>query len=407
MSDTTQYDVMIVGAGMVGATLASALSHLPLKVALVEANMPKLDWPEEGFDLRVSAITRATQQIFETLNIWEGMRTRRVSPFREMRVWDVGGEGSIHFDSADMGETHLGHIVENRVMVAALHENLRADGKVALLCPVTLKSFLACNEAVTVVDSEDRHYECKLLVAADGSRSWVRQQAGISVRGWDYDQHALVTWVKTEQGHRQTAWQRFLPGGPLAFLPLTDGYCSIVWSNAPQQVESLLAMDEKQFACELRAAFDNTLGNILEVGPRAAFPLRFFDADSYIGDRLALVGDAAHTVHPLAGQGVNLGLADAATLAEVIADASQANRNIGAHGTLRRYERWRKADNRVMLATMDSLKRLFGSQLPPLKWARNVGLSLTDHAGPIKNVLMQQAMGLSGDLSKIARGISL
>ena len=235
--------------------------------------------------------------------------------------------------------------------------------------------------------------QAQLLVGADGARSWVRQQAGISVKGWDYDQVALVTWVKPEVFHQETAWQRFLPSGPLAFLPLTEGYCSIVWSTSPQHAAQLQAMETERFAQELQAAFENKLGTIEAVGPRAMFPLRTFETQHYILPHLALVGDAAHTIHPLAGQGVNLGLADMSSLLRVLIEARQHRRSIGSASTLRRYERWRRADNRSMLLAMDGFKRLFSTEQPLLRWARNLGLNLTDHTLPIKRLIMQQALG--------------
>lgn len=401
------YDVTIVGGGMVGATLACALAPTGLRIALAEARTPALDWSPESTDVRVSAITRASQRIFETLGVWEGIAQRRISPFRQMHVWDSSGSGEIHFDSAALGESTLGHIIENSVMVAALYERLAQFDNVELVCPVRLKR-LAWDAEGMFLELEDGSFlVSSLLVGADGSRSWVRQQAGISVKGWDYQQSALVTTVKTAKPHQETAWQRFLPEGPLAFLPLSEGYSSIVWSTSPAQAESLLAMPTARFAETLREAFDDTLGEIVEVGARASFPLRFLQANAYVRSRLALVGDAAHTVHPLAGQGVNLGLADAAALAEVLYEAIAARKGLGSITVLRRYERWRHADNLAMLAAVDGFKRLFGSELSVVRWARNLGLNLTHSVLPIKNLVMRYAMGMNGDLPKLARGVAL
>ncbi|MEJ2509207.1 MAG: UbiH/UbiF/VisC/COQ6 family ubiquinone biosynthesis hydroxylase [Gammaproteobacteria bacterium] len=401
------YDVAIVGGGMVGATLACALGDTPLRVAVVDAVSPTVEWPPEGYDLRVSAITRASQRIFETLGAWEGMVERRVSPFRDMHVWDAGGRGSIHFDSADLGEDTLGHIIENRVIQAALHERMARLDNVEFIAPVRLRR-LAWDSDAMYLELEDGSYlASSLLVGADGSRSWVRAQAGISVKGWDYQQQALVTYVKTERPHEETAWQRFLPEGPLAFLPLTEGYSSIVWSTTPEQAKHLLDLDEGSFSQSLAEAFEHRLGEIEQVGPRAAYPLRFLQTNAYVRPRLALVGDAAHTMHPLAGQGVNLGLADAASLAEVLLEALAARKGIGSITTLRRYERWRRADNQGMLAAVDGFKRVFGSDLSVVRWARNTGLNLTHSVLPVKNLLMRYAMGLSGDLPRLARGEAL
>ena len=387
------YDLIIVGGSMVGASLACALADTPLRIALLDAQRFEADWPADGFDLRVSAITRASEAFLQQLNAWPGDQGERVSPFREMHVWDASGDGVIHFDSAELGEATLGHIVENRVLIKTLHGQIAAAKNIDYLAPVTPAAMEFEDKQVHLILEEGEPLTAKLLVGADGGNSWVRRQAGISVRGWDYDQAALVTYVKTEQFHRETAWQRVMPDGPLAFLPLSDGYSSIVWSTSPTQAQQLRTMDEAAFRETLAASFGYTLGAIETCGPRAVFPLRFFETEHYVRPRLALVGDAAHTIHPLAGQGVNLGFADADSLAQVIREAQQQNQDFGSQPVLRRYERWRRADNRAMLMTMDGFKRLFGSQWGPLRWLRNTGLNLTNRLGPIKKIIMRQAMG--------------
>ena len=395
-------DIAVVGAGMVGATLAALLARSGLSVALIEAAPPRLDWPEGSVDLRVSALTAASERILSDVGAWPRIVDLGVSPFHEMHVWDAEGPGEIHFDSAGLGEPRLGHIVENRVLVRALVEGLRESEGVKL--HFARLERLACGEdEVRLGLSDGAEIVSRLVVGADGASSRARVLGGIEVRGWDYDQRAVVTTVATELPHRRTAWQRFLPDGPLAFLPLRDGRCSIVWSTAPAHAESLLAADDAAFLDELTRAFDARLGRVLECGPRAAFPLRLQHAPRYVAPRLALIGDAAHTIHPLAGQGANLGLLDAAALAEVVGDAVSSGRDVGALATLRRYERWRKGDNLATMMAMDGFKRLFGSALPPLRWARNAGLRLTDSVPPAKNLIMEYAMGLRGDLPRVAR----
>lgn len=401
------YDLTIVGGGMVGATLACALGNTPLRIGLVEASEPQLNWSAQGFDVRVSAITRASQRIFQSVGAWEHMVARRVSPFRQMHVWDAAGRGVIHFDSADLGEDTLGYIIENQVIQAALYDRLKQLDNVELICPANLKRLAWDADNMYLELQNGSYIASALLVGADGSRSWVRSQAGISVKGWDYQQRAVVTYVKTALPHDDTAWQRFLPEGPVAFLPLTDGYSSIVWSTAPEHARQLLALSDQEFAGELAEAFEHRLGAIESVGPRAAFPLRFLQANAYVRPRLALVGDAAHTIHPLAGQGVNLGLSDAAALAEVLLEARAARKSLGSITVLRRYERWRNADNLAMLLAVDGFKHLFGSDISIVRWVRNLGLTLTHHVLPVKNLLMRYAMGLSGDLPKLARGVPL
>ncbi len=409
---TTQADIVIVGGGMVGATLACALGGTPLKVILLEAGNGVYELPDKGYELRVSAITRASQCIFETLGAWQGMLARRVSPYRDMHVWDASGSGIIHFDSADIGEATLGHIIENNVISAALYERLSAFENVEVITNSATASITIDAEIASLALKNGNLIKTKLIIGADGSRSGIRQQFDISIRGWDYDHTAVVTYVKTEKDHQETAWQRFLPTGPLAFLPLPDNYSSIVWSTQPEQAKQLIEMSDEAFCSALAAAFDHTLGEVISCGPRGGFPLRFFVANDYVKPRLALVGDAAHTIHPLAGQGVNLGLADVASLAEVIMDAVKQGKDIGSMPVLRRYERWRKADSMSLFVAMDSLKRLFGSEHPGIRWVRNFGLSLTNRFTPVKNHLVRSAMGLhnnpiEGQLPRLSRGLPL
>jgi 2-octaprenylphenol hydroxylase len=400
-----RFDIIIVGAGMVGTTLACALQDSGLKIALIETALPPDVHPHDPFDLRVSAISRASQQIFTALDAWRGMAARRISPFREMRVWDADGDGLIHFDAADLGEDALGHIIENAVVQRALWETAEASGGVELLCPAAVTALRRDADTICCRLQDGRELCARLLIGADGAQSRVRQFAAIRARGWSYDQQAVVATVASEHDHRETAWQRFLPTGPLAFLPLRNGHCSIVWSTTPQQARQLLAVDDATFRRQLELAFGAALGRIEACGERAAFPLRLQYADSYVQPGLALIGDAAHTVHPLAGQGVNLGILDAASLAEVLLEAVAQDNDFAALKTLRRYERWRKGHNLMMMAAMDGFKRLFGSSWEPLRWARNAGLSLTDTLPPVKRIIMSHAMGRSGDLPALARPI--
>jgi len=400
-------DIIIVGAGMVGATLACALGQQGFRITLVEARKPDFNWPADSVDQRVSAITYASQKIFESIGAWEKMQAQRVSPYQEMRVWDATGSGAIHFDSADLGVPLLGHIVENRVTLSALHQQLALLDNVNLLAPATITQLDLGVEKAQVTLTDGSTLSASLVVAADGSRSKLRELAGIETTGWSYHQHGVVAHITTSKSHQATAWQRFMPDGPLAFLPLSDGSSSIVWSTTPAHAEELLALDDAEFLDQLQTNFGDSLGRMLACGPRAAFPLRMQHAKAYTLPRFALLGDAAHTVHPLAGQGVNLGLADAASLAEVLVNARQQREDIGAHKVLRRYERWRKGANLTMIATMDGFKRLFGSTKPAIKWIRNLGLGLTNSTAPVKNLIMRQAMGLEGDLSRLAKGQSL
>lgn len=397
------YDIVIAGGGMVGATLACALADSELQVALLEGAALERMRLDAEIDLRVSAITLASQRIFQSLGAWDTISGWRASPFREMQVWDATGSGHIHFDSASLGEPVLGWIIENRIIQTALLQRVQTLPNIDLLCPATLALASVDDRGVHVQLDSGRDLRTRLLVGADGANSQVRHWAGIATAGWHYGQKAVVTTANTEQFHEETAWQRFLPTGPIAFLPLHDGRSAVVWSTTPTHAQHLLKMNRDAFALALTEALDWRLGAVTAVGPRAAFPLRLQHAQSYVKTHIALIGDAAHVVHPLAGQGVNLGILDAATLAEVLLDAGAGGGEIGSLKVLRRYERWRKGENLLMLGVLDGFKRLFGSSLPAVRWLRNAGLTITDTTTPIKNVIARRAMGMVGDLPRLAR----
>lgn len=408
MNAAKEIDILIVGGGIVGAALCCALAGLPtghgsLRVGLLEARRPS-EGQSGPRDVRVSAITLASQRLLEALEVWDSVVARSgVGCFREMHVWDTAGSGEIHFDSADIGEETLGYIVENNAIVAALWERLRRLESVGLFTPEQPVALQRSDGLMEVVTASGRAWGCALVVGADGFDSAVRSLAGIETSGWMYDQMAIVATVRPERYHADTAWQRFLPNGPLAFLPLTGGCCSIVWSTTPEQAADLLALSREGFADALTAAFERRLGRIELLGSRQAYPLRLLHAREYVRPGVALVGDAAHTVHPLAGQGVNLGLLDAAVLVDVLSDAFAAGRPLGSLATLRRYERWRRGENLLMLAVVDGLKRLFASPLAPVRVVRGLGLNLTNAAAPLKHFLMRRAMGLTGDLPRLVR----
>lgn len=404
MSEVKQFDVVIIGGGMVGATLARALTHSRMRLALIEAQPPQAQHTDGLFDLRVSAITRASQRIFEALGVWPGMFSRRVFPFREMHVWEAQGK-EMHFDSADLSEPYLGHIIENSVITASLYDGIESQANLQNLFGRRCRQFERVGDAWQLHLDDGSVVQAPLLVGADGSRSWLRQQAQITVRGWDYDHAAVVTYVKTEKPHQDTAWQRFVNQGPLAFLPLTDGYSSIVWSTQPDNAKRLCALPETEFKEELATTFAMRLGRISEVGPRAMYPLRFLMTEQYVKEGIALVGDAAHTMHPLAGQGVNLGLLDAAVLAEVLHDAVQSRRPIASLQTLRRYERWRRSENLSMLMMVDQIQRLFGNDQPMLRWLRTTGMDLVGRVPFLKDEIIEHAMGNRGHLPRLARGV--
>ncbi len=386
-------DVLIVGGGMVGLSLAALLGQAGLKVTVLEhSEISRFD-PQADYALRVSALSLASCDLLDKLGAWAGIATERHCAYQEMFVWDAAGDGEIHFDSATIQAEQLGYIVENKLIQTALLDTVVKLDNVELLSPVNICEFKQRLDSVAVLLDDGRCLQASLLVGADGAQSAVRQWANISTREWDYLQCGVVAVVKAEQSHQCTAWQRFLSNGPLALLPLDDGRCSIVWSTTPAHADELLALSEQAFCAAVAEASAYKLGNIVAASPAAAFPLRYLHADRYTQSRVALIGDAAHVVHPLAGQGVNLGLADAAALAQSIIQAQQARRDLGGISMLRRYERARKGENYAMSLALDGIKRLFSNDAPYLVGARNIGLSIANNNPLIKHFFMRQAMG--------------
>ncbi len=398
MSD--HYDVVIVGAGTVGATLACLLAGDGFRIALVEA---RAQAPDEARDPRVWALTLASERILRRAGAWRRIEPAAIGAFRELEVWDAGGGGRIRFDAADIGAAALGSMVANARVQAALSAELDERPAVTRIRPARPVGLHFRADGVEVALDAGGVLRAPLVVGADGADSAVRRLAGIAADVRGYGQTAVAADLRTEIGHGEVARQRFLPDGPLALLPRADGRCALVWSTSPAHAEALLGMEEADFRAAVEEASEAVLGRVLEAGPRAAFALRLLRARAYVRAGLALAGDAAHTVHPLAGQGVNLGLLDAAALAEVLVQARAAGRAFGALHVLRRYERWRKGDNLATAQVLDAFKHLFGSPLVPVRRLRNLGLDLTDAAVPLKRLIMRRASGLSGDLPAIAR----
>jgi len=399
------FDIVIVGGGMVGAALACALGDSSLKVAVLEAKEPDYNWKTEH-DIRVSAITHASQRIFQNLNVWQQMLDEGACSYHEMSVWDMTGDGQIHFDSAEVGAEDLGHIIENRIIQKALQQRLIDFDNIEFLYPFQSQQLHFDSDGVQIIDSNNNIIHANLIVGADGANSWVRKQANIELNSWDYEQTAVVAVVKTSESHRNTCWQQFMPTGPLAFLPLQQNYSAIVWSTSPQHAEFLTSLSEQKFNEELQLTFGSVLGRISIVSDKAGFPLRLRHAKQYIQNNLALIGDAAHTVHPLAGQGVNLGLLDAAALAEVLLEANNKHKNMGSFSVLRKYERQRKGGNVSMLAAMDMFKRLFSNDNLFLKGVRNFGLKMAGNSSTARSFFIKQALGDNQELPKLAKYLS-
>ncbi|MBH3455420.1 2-octaprenyl-3-methyl-6-methoxy-1,4-benzoquinol hydroxylase [Pseudomonas monteilii] len=401
-------DLLIVGAGMVGSALALALRHSGLQILLLDGG-PLTVKPFDAqapFEPRVSALSAASQRILERLGAWDGIAQRRATPYSDMHVWDGSGTGQIHFSAASVHAQVLGHIVENRVVQDGLLERLH-DSDIGLLPNARLEQLRRSGDEWLLTLADGRQLRAPLVIAADGANSAVRRLAGCETREWDYLHHAIVTSVRCSAGHQGTAWQRFTDEGPLAFLPLTRNgqhdWCSIVWSTTPEHAEQLMALDEAAFLQALERAFEGRLGDVLQGDPRVCVPLRQRHAKRYVDEGLALIGDAAHTIHPLAGQGVNLGFLDAAVLAEVLVNACERGERLADVKVLSRYERRRMPHNLALMAAMEGFERLFQADPLPLRWLRNSGLKLVEKMPEAKAVFVRQALGLSGDLPELAK----
>nr|WP_314564997.1 2-octaprenyl-3-methyl-6-methoxy-1,4-benzoquinol hydroxylase [uncultured Pseudomonas sp.] len=407
----THADLVIVGAGMVGSALALALADSGLSVVLLDRGplTPGAVESDLPFEPRVSALSLASQRILQRLGAWDGILARRVSPYQAMHVWDGSGTGAVHFDAASVHAEVLGHIVENRVVQDALLERL-AEANVLLLPEARLELLRRSGDQWLVQLAGDRQIRAPLVVAADGATSAVRRLAGLETREWDYLHHAIVASVRCAESHQRTAWQRFTDDGPLAFLPLDRGgdthWCSIVWSCTPKQGERLMALDDAAFCQALGEAFEQRLGKVECSDTRLCIPLRQRHAKRYVEPGLALIGDAAHVIHPLAGQGVNLGFLDAAVLAEELRHAQARGESIAEQRVLERYERRRMPHNLAMMAAMEGFQRLFQDDRLPLRWLRNAALKQVDRHFEAKALFVRRALGLSGDVPELAKVVA-
>lgn len=402
------FDVVIVGGAMAGAgtaaLLASTQGTSALRVALLEPKPVSSPAAGAPLDLRVSALSRASQWLLERTSAWPAVAARAAA-YERMVVWEErlepAGRGVLVFDAAELGEPDLGHIAENRSIQAALTDRAQAAGVVRL--GAGLDAFEDIGDALRLTLDDGRRFVAGLAVGADGSDSGLRRLAGITARGWDYGQRAVVAHMHPELPHGATAWQRFLDTGPLALLPLPDGRVSLVWSTLPEIAEALVGCDDDAFAERVTAASAGVLGRLVPTTPRASFPLRLLHARQYVRHRVALVGDAAHTVHPLAGQGINLAFLDAAALVDVLGQAVAAGDDPGELAVLRRYERWRKAEALPAIVLLDGLKRLFYGGNPLQSRLRRGALGFAQSVRPFKRLLMQRALGVAGEVPESVR----
>lgn len=386
----TDYDVIIVGGGMVGTTFSLLLAQqTTLRIALIEARLPAKLTADDAPLQRVCAINAASQKLLESVNIWPALYPERLGPFEQVQVWETA-DSQLQFNAADIGEAYLGHIVENQHIQQQAITLAQSHPQITFLCPAQPQHYQTGRIVLETGDT----LTAPLIVAADGAHSLLREQAAIQTRGWSYQQQGLVATVQTEKPHQRSAWQRFLAGGPLAFLPLNDPHsCSIVWSLPTQQANQLKALDQDSFEAQLASAFEHRLGKVTLRSERVSFPLSLMHAKEYVKPGFALLGDAAHTIHPLAGQGVNLGFQDAKALVDVIHWAKQQQRQIGSLHTLKKYQRRRLADNLLMQFGMDGFHHLFTQPSPAVGWLRRSGMRQVNQTSWLKSCFMQHAVG--------------
>lgn len=395
-------DIAIVGAGPVGATLALALARHGNSVSLIDAR-EQIPWDPQCHDLRVYAVSRASQNILTAVGAWGDIAQRRVSPYRDMQIWDAGSTGRVHFSADQIGEADLGHIVEANLLTESLLNHVRSERGIQFYVPAQLQGMEVRDDYAELTLDNGERIRSLLVVGADGSGSKVRHFAHIPLSEASYRQDAIVAQLRPEIPHGNTARQGFLRNGPLALLPLSDGTVSIVWSVSQGEAKHLHAIKETEFSSAVTKASDSVLGFLKLESRRLSFPLVRLHAQSYVAPRVVLVGDAAHVVHPLAGQGMNLGLLDAAALVEVVTKARASSKlEPDDYLVLRRYERWRHSENLAMQSAFSTINSLFCSSMGPVKMARGVGMHLFDATTPAKRLAMCIALGLAGDLPELA-----
>jgi 2-octaprenyl-6-methoxyphenol hydroxylase len=395
-------ELVIVGGGLAGMTLAAAVAATGIETALIDREDPAR-LVEPAFDGRTTALAWGARQALATLGIWEGIAAE-AEPIREIRVADGGSELFLHYDQRLVGDHPLGFIVENRVLRRALLAHLARLENLVHLAPLAVETVAADGAGAIATLADGRQVRAQLVAAADGHKSPLRTAAAIDCVTWSYPQTGIVSTVRHASPHRGVAVEHFLPAGPFAILPMTGQRASIVWTERADLAPSLLALDDDAFLTELARRFGDHLGALALAAPRWSYPLSFLHAVRYVAPRLALVGEAAHVIHPIAGQGLNLGLRDAAALAEIVVDARRLGLDIGAATVLARYERMRRLDGAVLAAVTDGLNRLFSNEVAPLRLARDAGLAVVGHIRPLKRLLMRHAMGLAGDVPRLCRG---
>lgn len=401
-ADETRVELIVVGGGLVGLTLGIACAEAGIEVAVIDREDPAT-MLAEPFDGRTTAIAHGSQQVLQGIGLWP-LLAAEAEPILEIRVADGGSPLFLHYDHSDIGDQPLGYIVENRVLRRALMTRAAELPSLRHLAPLAVERVERALSGATAHLADGSMLRGELVAACDGRHSPLRRAAGIETLEWTYPQISIVCTVRHEKPHLGIAVEHFLPAGPFAILPMTGNRSSIVWTERAELAPRLLALDATAFAAELGRRFGDFLGALEVVGPRFSYALSLLHAERYAASRLALVGDAAHVIHPIAGQGLNLGIRDVAALAELVVDARRLGLDIADQGVLERYERWRRFDNIMLAAVTDSLNRLFSNAVPPVKLARDLGLAMVDRLPPVKRLLMRHAMGVVGDLPRLVRG---
>ena len=410
--DNVDYDLIIIGGGMVGASLAISLAEQPLRIALVEAaplhsaanNTPP------SYDDRAIALSFGSRRIFEGMGLWTDIAPQTTA-IEHIHVSDQGRFGFTRLDAKQEKVDALGYVATARQLGAALMNKLQHCTKLTLMSPAELTDLKLGNDNATAVISHDdgtiQTLTAKLVVAADGGNSHVRRHLDIRTTERDYGQTAIIANITPEKPHRHIAYERFTRNGPLALLPMPDNRCALVWTREPPDAERLLQLSDEDFLIELQPCFGKRLGKFVKVGKRNSYPLQLIQAEEQVRARLALIGNAAHTLHPIAGQGFNLGLRDVATLAQIITDTHRTGADIGELAVLNNYANWRRQDHRQVIGFTNTLVQTFSNRLPPLALARNLGLIATDVVPPLKHLLARHSMGIAGKLPRLARGLPL
>lgn len=406
----TDYDVVIAGGGMIGTSLALALSPLGLRVAVVEA-IARGAAQQPSFDDRSTALSRSTQRMFEAMQLWDDIRAAS-TPIRHIHVSDKGRFGFSHIDAEEQQVEALGYVVINRVLGEVLQQALSGDESIDVICPGRISAIDAGNEralaTVKLDDGAEASLACRLLVAADGSNSSVRDMLGIAATQTQYEQRAVIGNLLTEKPLQNTAYERFTDAGPLALLPAADERAAFIWTVAEHDATRVLGLDDDEFLAELQETFGNRLGTFSRMGKRASYPLMLSKAQCLTATRSVLIGNSAHGLHPVAAQGFNLGMRDVAALCDCIADScTNGEQDIGSQVLLDRYAEWRKADQGKLVRFTDGLVRLFTSRRPPLRLLRNAGMLGFDFVPGVRSEFARHTMGLAGRLPRLSRGVPL